>query len=472
MKSLLFLLCALAASAPFLPESPRAQPLERLALAEALAKAEANALVRDEFGEASGFFAEREREKWRKLYLPSVTLERTQRSGGLTGQEREGTTEVRVNYLLYGGGRDRAGYRVARHATASNRLNQEDVLAELKLMTAEVFLHLASSLRRVQSLEIAVTEGERETDRAERRAQLGLRAKLDVLQSRVALADRRLELDAELQRRRELAQQLTHLLREEVTTGTRIEVAQGIGAEPRPLAYYRQWAERHHPAILKAAAERNKALEEAALEKAARYPELSLTAGVSDSEGENESRSLALSLVYRFGGHRAVIEQSSAQSTFEQRFFRTDSSGEIVEASVVQERNVNTTRYGVTFYDFQDATASAESALFQARLNLARAERLAVEAREESVREIGQRLGDLNAALRRYEVENLRVDKNAAELRAYRRAFQAGTVRFEELLEKQTADSRGRLDRINALVEVRLARVNLRNAAGLPLVEP
>ena len=65
--------------------------LRQLDLKTALRLAEENTLLREEFAHAIGFFDQRERERWRKLYLPALTLNFTERSGNLTGQERAET---------------------------------------------------------------------------------------------------------------------------------------------------------------------------------------------------------------------------------------------------------------------------------------------------------------------------------------------------------------------------------------------
>jgi outer membrane protein TolC len=472
MKFLLPVFFAFLVPAVLAPPGAWAAPLVRLGLTDALNMAEANALRREEFDEAQRFLGQREREEWRRLAVPALTLQQTERTGNLTGQEQNRTTEARVDYLLYAGGRDRAGYESTRHASAANRFQRAQALAEVRLATAEAYLRFASTRQRIRSLELAAEAAAEEVKNAQRRTQLGLRTGLEVLQAKVVLADQRLELTRELQRQQELALQLTHLVREAVSPETQVEIDVDVGPAPRAPAYYREWAESHHPAVLLAREERKKAEQEWALRRAVRYPEVLLSAGFADSGGENESRSVALSLVYRFGGHHADIGRTVAQATIEQRFFEEDPSVGVTELAFVEERDVETTRYGVTFFDFRDTAASAESALLEARLNRVRAGRLAIEAREERTREIEQRMGELLAARAGYEVEILRVEKNEAELKAFRKAYDAGTVRYEELLEKQRALTTSRLERINARVDVRLSLINLHSAAGLPLLSP
>lgn len=320
---------------------------------------------------------------------------------------------------------------------------------------------LLSSTRRIQSLRLTVEQAKTESANMKRRQELGLRTELEVIQARLALADERFKLQEEIRSRAAKAMSLSHLVRLPVAPDAELNADVAMDTRLRPLANYSRAALENHRALTRLARLLEQARHEQRRLDAADYPELELSTALTDFDGDDRSRSVALSLVYRFGGHRVQAERSETQGTFTAQDF-TISGGDVV-------LDQSLTSFGITFFDFQDPAADQGSRQYQARYQRHQAARELVEAREAKLREIQRRYHTLQSAMARLKLEGMRVKTGTLERDAYQRAYQGGNVRYEEFLERQNLLNRNVLAEIDARGGVMLAWIGLLNESGLPL---
>ncbi|MEE8436205.1 MAG: TolC family protein [bacterium] len=438
-----------------------AEPLKTLRLSEALRHGAERWLRAPEFQVSAGLHQRREREAWRRAWLPSLSLSQTIKAGDLTSSETRRKTEARLGYSLYTGGRERAGLRAVQNARAAGVLEEGQARENLKLELAEAFLALLSSTRRIQSLRLTVEQAQTEFSNMKRRQELGLRTELEVIQARMALADERFKLQEEFRSRTAKAMSLSHLVRRPVAPEAELNADVAMDPRLRPLADYNRAALENHRGLTRLRRLLEQARHEQRRLDAADYPELELSTALTDFDGEDRTRSVALSLVYRFGGHRVQAERSETRGTF------TDQ--DVVTTESLARRDQSLTSFGITFFDFQDAAADQASRQYQARFQRHQAARELVEAREARLREIQRRYLDLQSAMARVELEGMRVATSTLERNAYQRAYQGGNVRYEEWLERQNILNRNVLAEIDARGEVMLAWIGLLHESGLPL---
>ena len=168
-----------------------------------------------------------------------------------------------------------------------------------------------------------------ESANMKRRQELGLRTELEVIQARLALADERFKLNDEIRSRKGRALSLSHLVRRPVAPEAELKADVAMDTRPGPLAGYNRAALQNHRGLTRLARLLEQARHEERRSNAADYPELELSTALTDSDGENRTRSVALSLVYRFGGHRVQAERSETRGTFTEQDF-TISDGDVV----------------------------------------------------------------------------------------------------------------------------------------------
>ena len=445
--------------------------LDNLRLSEALRLSAENWLQGAEFEAEAAWRRQRENEAWRRVWLPSLTLEGSRTSGDLRTGENEREVQARLEYLLYAGGRHLAGYRAALSALAAGNLGAGQARDALGLQVADAFLALLSTGRRIETLRLSVEQARREFANMKRRRDLGLRTGLEVMQAQLALADEQFNLRAEVRTRTENALLLSHLIRRPVAPRARLAPDVAGEDSPRPLAHYQQAALANHKELARLKRDLVRARQEARGEEAADYPELLLTTGVIDPEGDERSQNVALSLVYRFGGHRTHLDLDRTKGTFGERFSTGDPNNPL-EFENFEERERRTTSAGVTFFDFRDSTADQSSRQFQARFEQQRAARTLIEAREARLREVQRRFHALETARARLELERMRVRKDTAERDAYRRSYEGGSQPYEAVVERQTNLNRSLLAEIDARGEVLSAWIGLLHESGLPLSAP
>lgn len=445
------------------------QAMEDLTLSEALRLGKLNGLRANENSEGAAYYRERERERWRRRYLPSLTLAGTTEKDNLSGDPSESQLEARVNYLIYAGGRHRAGHLAAQNAGRADALEQRETWAVLELQIAERFFDLLSSHRRLESLQLAVERAERDHRNMARRRELGLRTKLEVLQARLALEDERFNLLSEERTRDEHAQFLSHLIRKPVTPDRNLRVEALRKADPKSVDYYVQAALDNHWELSGLESRMEESRQGLKAQQGARRPEVLLSTVVTDPEGEAFTTKVALSLTYRFGGHSSQVLQEETRGKSSGTSLSL-SGGQWVSRSTVNEESTSSTSLGVTFFDFSDPTFDQSSREAFARIDHARAGRLLIEAREARIREVTLRYHALERAKARWVLEGLRVEKNEKELAAYKASYQAGSVPYEDVVERQTALTRGRVSNITARGDVMQAWVALLNASALPLL--
>ena len=445
-------------------------PLTNLRLSAALRHGAERWLWAPEFRVSAGMHQRRESEAWRRAWLPSLSLSQTRKAGDLTASETRRRSEARLAYSLYTGGRERAGLRAVRNARAAGVLEEGQARENLKLALAEAFLALLSSTRRIQSLRLTVEQAQSEFSNMKRRQELGLRTELEVIQARLALADERFKLEEEIRSRQAKALSLSHLVRRPVAPEAELNADVAMDTRLGPIAGYNRAGLKNHRGLTRLARLLEQARNEERQSNAADYPALELSTALTDSDGEDRTRSVALSLVYRFGGHRVQAERSETRGTFTDQNF-TLSGGEVVTTESLARRDQSLTSFGITFFDFQDPTADQGSRQYQARFLRHQAARQLVEAREARLREIQRRYLDLQSAMARLKLEGLRVTASTLERNAYQRAYQGGNVRYEEYLERQNILNRNALAEIDARGEVMLAWIGLLHESGLPLAK-
>ena len=445
-------------------------PLKSLRLSEALRHGAERWLWGPEFRVSAGLHQRREQEAWRRAWLPSLSFSQTRKAGDLTTSETRRKTEARLGYSLYAGGRDRAGLRAARNARAAGVLEEGQARENLKLELAEAFLALLSSTRSIQSLRLTVEQAKTESVNMKRRQELGLRTELEVIQARLALADERFRLEEEIRSRKGRALSLSHLVRRPVAPEAELKADVAMDTRLGPLADYNRAALENHRGLTRLARLLEQARHEQRRLEAADYPELELSTALTDSDGEDRTRSVALSLVYRFGGHRVQAERSETRGTFSDQDF-TISGGKVVTTESQTRRDQSLTSFGITFFDFKDPAADQASRQYQARFRRHQAARELVEAREARLREVQRRYLNLQSAMARLELEGMRVAASRLERDAYQRAYQGGNVRYEEFLERQNIFNRNVLAGIDARGEVMLAWIGLLHESGLPLTK-
>lgn len=445
-------------------------PLKSLRLSEALRHGSERWLRGPEFQVFAGLNQRREREAWRRAWLPSLTLSQSIKSGDLTTSETRRTTEARLGYSLFKGGRERAGLRAVQNARAAGVLEEGQAREDLKLELAEAFLALLSSTRRIQTLRLTVEQSNTEFSNTKRRQELGLRTELEVIQARLALADERFRLEEETRSRESLAMSLSHLVRRPIAPEAKLNADVAMDARLRTLDTYNRSALENHRGLTRLARLLEQARHEQRRLDAANYPELELSTALTDFDGEDRTTSVALSLVYRFGGHRVSAERSETRGTFTNEDF-TGTSGNVATTETLVRRDQSLTSFGITFFDFQDPTADQASRQFQARFQRYQAARALVEAREARLREVQRRYLTLQTAMSRLKLEGMRVAASRLERNAYQRAHQGGNVRYEEFLERQNILNRNLLAEIDARGEVMLAWIGLLHESGLPLAK-
>ena len=440
-----------------------------LSLSEALDAGTRNWLQANEVTEGARFHRLRERERWRRRYLPSLTLSGTSQKDNLSDEESEEEVEARMDYLVYAGGRHRASHLAAQSAGRAEAMDRREALAALHLQIADRFFELLSSQRRLASLDVSVERAERDHQNMVRRRELGLRTELEVLQALLLLEDERFNHQAERRTRDELAQHLSHLVR--VKIPPEIELRPNLLPEDssRSLATYRKAAQERHWGLIRLEWMMEEAHQELKAQQGAGLPEVALSTVVTDPEGESFTTAVSLSLTYRFGGHSTRLEQGELRGKKEGTSFVLQ-GGEVTNTSPVSEESTSTTRWGLTLFDFADTAFEQSSREAGARIEYARAARSLIEAREARTREVTQRYNVLERTRAKLALERLRVRKNSKELAAYEASYKAGSVPYEDVVERRTALTTGQLAEITARGEVLQARAALLNASALPLI--
>lgn len=449
---------------------PETAPLKSLRLSAALRQGAERWLQGPEFQVFASLHQRREREAWRRAWLPSFSLSQSLKSGDLTRSETRRTTEARLGYSLYSGGRDRAGLQAARSGRAAGVLEEGQAREDLKLELAEAFLALLSSTRRIQSLRLTVEQAGTEFSNTKRRQELGLRTELEVIQARLALADEQFSLGEEIRTRESLAMSLSHLVRRPVAPEAKLNADVAVDARLRALSAYNRAALENHRGLTRLARLLEQARNVELQSNGANYPELELSTALTDFDGQDRTASVALSLVYRFGGHRLQAERSQTRGTFTNEDF-TATSGNVATTETLVRRDQSLTSFGITFFDSRDPAADQASRQFQLRFQRHQAARALVEAREARLREVQRRYLNLQSAMARLKLEGMRVAASTLERNAYQRAYQGGNVRYEEFLERQNIRNRNVLAEIDARGEVLRAWIGLLHESGLPLAK-